>query len=47
LLSFLSARGFAVTALARERILACQDLAQLDEWIRRAATAEELQDVFE
>jgi hypothetical protein len=47
LLNVLSARGLAVTESVRERILGCRDLAQLDEWIRRAASAEALGDVFE
>jgi hypothetical protein len=38
-LTVLDARGVAVPADARERILACTDLAQLETWLRRAVTA--------
>jgi hypothetical protein len=35
----LEARGLAVSAPERERILACTDLATLAQWVRRAVTA--------
>ncbi len=38
-LTVLDARGVTVPAAAREQILACSDLAQLDTWLRRAVTA--------
>jgi predicted transposase/invertase (TIGR01784 family) len=38
-LAFLEARGLAVTAAQRARILGCTDLEQLDRWVRQAATA--------
>jgi hypothetical protein len=38
-LTVLDARGVTVPAAAREQILACADLAQLDTWLRRAVTA--------
>lgn len=46
ILTFLAARGIAVTAEARARIEACQDLATLDRWITRAATAAPVEDVL-
>jgi PD-(D/E)XK nuclease family transposase len=39
ILAVLAARGIAVSAEARARIEACTDLATLDRWIARAATA--------
>jgi hypothetical protein len=44
-LTFLDARGIAVTAEHKSRILACSDLAVLERWIRKAVsvtTADEL-----
>jgi hypothetical protein len=38
-LTVLEARGVPVPAAVREQVLACTDLAQLDTWLRRAATA--------
>jgi hypothetical protein len=38
-LTVLDARGVAVPADARERILACVDLTQLDVWLHRALIA--------
>ncbi|MGK3959321.1 hypothetical protein WMF38_40535 [Sorangium sp. So ce118] len=37
-LAFLEARGLEVPAEVRERVLASTDLAELDRWIRRAAS---------
>jgi len=37
----LEARGLAVTDNQRERILGCSDLAQLDRWLRLAATVDQ------
>ena len=39
ILTLLDARGIAVSEAVRARILACTDLATLDRWVRRAATA--------
>jgi hypothetical protein len=47
LLSFLAARGVEVTDEARDRILGCTDRHQLDTWIRRAATAPTVHDLFD
>jgi hypothetical protein len=44
-LTFLDARGIAVTAEHKSRILACSDLTVLERWIRKAVsvtTADEL-----
>lgn len=46
LLKFLAARGITVSAETRERITSCTDQDQLDNWIRRAATAESADDLF-
>ncbi|MEZ4404901.1 MAG: Uma2 family endonuclease [Polyangiales bacterium] len=46
LLVLLSARGLAVTDEARERVLACSNLATLDAWVRNAAAASTLDDVW-
>ena len=43
----LDARGVAVTDDAREKIVACTDLEQLDTWVRRAANATKIDDLFE
>jgi Arc/MetJ-type ribon-helix-helix transcriptional regulator len=45
-LSILAARGIDVPAEIRSRVIDCKDLDQLDEWIRRAATADTIEDVF-
>jgi hypothetical protein len=45
-LGFLEARKIVVPDDARERIMACSDLAQLDDWVRRAATADCIDDLF-
>ena len=37
-LAFLEARGLEVPAEVRERVLASTDVAELDRWIRRAAS---------
>jgi hypothetical protein len=46
LLTVLSARGIEVPASARERITACTDTELLTTWIRRAATADSLDDIL-
>ena len=46
-LMILAARGLEVNEDARRRILSCVDFEQLDEWIRRAATASSTEDVFD
>lgn len=46
-LAFLAARGIEVPNDAYERITDCTDLEQLDIWIRRAATAASVQDLFD
>jgi hypothetical protein len=44
-LAILDARGIAVPDEIRARISGCTDLDQLDVWIRRAATADKIQDL--
>jgi hypothetical protein len=46
-LAFLDARGIEVPDPVREDILGCTDLNQLDIWIRRAVTADKVQDLFD
>jgi hypothetical protein len=45
-LTVLEARGVAVPADIRDKILASTDLAQLDTWLRRAGTATTIDDVI-
>lgn len=47
LFEVLDARGLEVDDAARQQILACKDLAQLKVWLRRAVTAESVQELFE
>jgi hypothetical protein len=46
-LAFLDARGIEVPDPVREDITGCTDLDQLDTWIRRAVTANKVQDLFD
>jgi hypothetical protein len=46
LLAILDARGIAVPDDVRAEIAACTDIDQLDAWIRRAATADRIEDVL-
>lgn len=45
-LAVLSARGIEVSERDRARISECTDLAQLEEWVRLAATADSVTDLF-
>ena len=45
-LMVLDARGIEVPDDVHARITGCADVAQLDDWLRRAATAEAAHDVF-
>ncbi len=45
-LAVLDARGIAVPDEARARVCACRDLDQLDSWVRRAATADSVDELF-
>jgi hypothetical protein len=47
LLTILSSRGIEVADDLRTRILACADLATLDRWLARAATAESADEVLD
>lgn len=46
LLAVLAARGVVVSELVRQKILACTDLAALDQWVVTAATAASPEDVL-
>ena len=46
-LTVLDARGIAVTDDAREEIVGCTDLGQLETWVRRATTADKIEDLFQ
>ena len=46
LIAILRARGFTVSLEARARIDACKDIATLNRWILRAATAVSVEDVL-
>jgi predicted transposase YdaD len=46
LFAVLEARGLRIGKAARERIAACSDAAQLDRWIRRAATIQKASELF-
>lgn len=46
-LAVLAARGIAVPATIRKRILACTDLAVLDKWVARAVTVSKAADLVE
>lgn len=46
LLAVLDARGIEVDAERAALIRSCRDLAQLETWLRRAASAERLEDVL-
>lgn len=45
-LAVLAARGVEVPEDARQRITECADLDQLETWLRRAATADSINDLF-
>lgn len=45
-LMVLAARGIEVPDDVRDRITGCGDLDQLDTWIRRASTADSIEDLF-
>ncbi len=45
--TFLEARGLEVPADVRERVLASTDVADLDQWIRRAAVVSDARQLFE
>ncbi len=42
-----AARGFALTAVQEARVDGCDDATQLDAWVRRAVTAESVEEAFE
>jgi hypothetical protein len=47
LLAFLDARGIAISSEMRARILATQDLERLDRWVRKAATVDTVEQLFD
>jgi hypothetical protein len=46
LIAVLEARGVRISDEARARIVACTDAAQLEVWLRKAATASTVDEVF-
>jgi hypothetical protein len=46
-LAVLGARGVEVSPAVRERIMICEDVAQLERWLARAVHATDVQDLFE
>ena len=46
LLQVLAARHIAVPAKIRDQVLACTDIAQLDTWGSKAATAQSVEEIF-
>jgi hypothetical protein len=46
ILQVLAARGIKAPAEVRDQVLSCTDIAQLDAWGSKAATAETVEDVF-
>jgi hypothetical protein len=46
-LTVLDARGIDVPSDARARITSCTDLDQLNSWVRRAVTADSIQELFD
>jgi hypothetical protein len=46
ILAVLDQREIAIDDPTRERLLACRDLAQLDEWMRRAVRVESAEQLF-
>lgn len=47
ILTILAARQIEVSEDVRARILGCTDMEQLDEWLRRAAVANSVTDLFD
>jgi hypothetical protein len=47
ILIVLDARGIEVPADARARITSCTDIDQLHTWVRRAATVDKIEDLFD
>lgn len=47
LLTVLESRGIDIPESARERVTACTDLGQLDAWLRRAASIDKIDELFD
>ncbi len=46
LLTVLEARGLTLEGAARQRVLACTDLSQLERWLSQAVTVQSVQELF-
>jgi len=46
-IAFLEARALLVDDAARAQILGCTDLTVLDRWVRRAATIDTIEELFQ
>jgi len=46
LLTILQTRGLQLTEEQRQRIVSCNDIEQLDAWVRKAVTATSVEDLF-
>ncbi|MGW0739845.1 hypothetical protein ACWD3I_08010 [Streptomyces sp. NPDC002817] len=46
ILRVLEVRGLPVSDTARERITSCTDLTRLDDWLDRAGTVTDVQELF-
>jgi hypothetical protein len=46
ILQVLAARRIAVPSEIRDQVLACTDIAQLDAWGSKAATAQNVEEIF-
>jgi hypothetical protein len=42
----LRARGLVVSPAVEERVTRCTDIAQLDEWLRRAVVVASAEEIF-
>ncbi|NRQ37904.1 hypothetical protein HII36_39655 [Nonomuraea sp. NN258] len=47
LMAVLEARNLAVGPEVQARISSCKDAQQLDKWVRRAATAHSIDEIFD
>jgi hypothetical protein len=47
LLEVLEARGLRVAEQARERILSCTELEQLQRWLRKSVSVRSVEELFE
>jgi predicted transposase YdaD len=47
LFKVLDARGLEVDDASRQRLMACTELTQLEDWLRQAVTVQSVQELFE